>query len=186
MVRLTALLTALVMLVASVGIPAPAPVVRKPGPYFPCRDHACGCLTPEMCRTACCCFKPRDAARTEPRCATDTPAGDEGCCGTVATTADDEEVSCCTASAEPDPVPEERTCCSVDAEESTDNGPVGLSFRALTCRGVRLTWSVATISVAPIDDCWRAPGDDMETWSVPRTHRLTSTVLSIDPPPPRS
>jgi hypothetical protein len=56
--RSTALATSILVLLGTTGIPLPMglPVVDED---FPCRNHACGCLDAEMCRTKCCCFKPK-------------------------------------------------------------------------------------------------------------------------------
>ena len=50
------------ILFASVGLspvwaPVPQPVAgpTDSGEWFPCKDHHCGCLNAEMCRTQCCC-----------------------------------------------------------------------------------------------------------------------------------
>lgn len=51
-----ALLTALVVLAATVGIPLPQPVAKDTSRPFPCMHHACGCMTAESCWRGCCCM----------------------------------------------------------------------------------------------------------------------------------
>lgn len=50
-------------LVASSGIVGYVPAWEgdeiAQGDLFPCRDHRCGCKTPEDCRRRCCCFPRR-------------------------------------------------------------------------------------------------------------------------------
>lgn len=49
------------VLCASTGIslvPLRKPVASASDEWFPCKDHGCGCISAEMCRTHCCCRKP--------------------------------------------------------------------------------------------------------------------------------
>lgn len=58
-IRIRSISTILVLayLAATIGFPiSDRPI--KTAEDFPCRDHACGCLNADMCRTQCCCFKP--------------------------------------------------------------------------------------------------------------------------------
>lgn len=55
--RVTALITLLAVFAAGTGAPMPGQF-NQADEDFPCRDHACGCVNAEICRTACCCFKP--------------------------------------------------------------------------------------------------------------------------------
>jgi len=56
-------LTLLGFLAAGIGVPIPQIQFKSSGSYR-CRGHACGCLTELMCRTSCCCFKPKPKATT--------------------------------------------------------------------------------------------------------------------------
>lgn len=56
--RFIASFTGLTFLASSIGMPVPE-FSEKAAEDYPCRDHACGCRTAEMCRTHCCCFKPK-------------------------------------------------------------------------------------------------------------------------------
>jgi len=57
--RICSAVTAAAVAGALVGLPAPAPVNKPSTEAFPCQHHACGCMDAEMCRTHCCCFKPK-------------------------------------------------------------------------------------------------------------------------------
>lgn len=56
--RTVASITGLALLAGTIGIPVPE-FSYKSNADYPCRDHACGCKTAKMCRTHCCCFKPK-------------------------------------------------------------------------------------------------------------------------------
>lgn len=49
-------MTASSCLIGTIGIPV-IPILPIVDEEFPCRDHGCGCLSAEMCRTRCCCRK---------------------------------------------------------------------------------------------------------------------------------
>jgi hypothetical protein len=57
--RVTALALAGAIAALSVRLPLPRPVEKVSDEDFPCKYHACGCVDAEMCRTRCCCFKPK-------------------------------------------------------------------------------------------------------------------------------
>ena len=53
--RGVALLTALAILAAAIGIPLPEYLAKDTSRPFPCMHHACGCTTAESCWGGCCC-----------------------------------------------------------------------------------------------------------------------------------
>jgi len=59
--RTIASIALLALLAAGIGVPVPRLQFKGAGNYR-CRGHACGCLTELMCRTRCCCFKPKSSA----------------------------------------------------------------------------------------------------------------------------
>lgn len=56
LIRSTAMVSILIFLVSSVGIPLPALVKKDRSVPFPCMDRACGCRSAAECKKHCCCF----------------------------------------------------------------------------------------------------------------------------------
>lgn len=61
--RFVAIASCVAILVVTTGIPLPTKLVSS-NEEFPCKNHGCGCLNAEMCRTNCCCVKPVSAKKT--------------------------------------------------------------------------------------------------------------------------
>lgn len=79
--RLSVAGTFLAYLIATLGLPLPAPAVPKDTSQpFPCQDHPCGCQTAEQCWRRCCCFTPEErwawarAHQVEPPAYAEKPA----------------------------------------------------------------------------------------------------------------
>ena len=53
---LAGLLTALALMIATVGIPLPIAPIKDTSEPFPCMNCGCGCVNAEMCWRKCCCF----------------------------------------------------------------------------------------------------------------------------------
>lgn len=71
----------LLALLLWIGAGAPMPPERSPvriaaDTDFPCRGHGCGCRDAEMCRTSCCCVKPRPTCCASRKAA--RPSADSG------------------------------------------------------------------------------------------------------------
>lgn len=150
--------------------------------WWPCRDHACGCMSPQACRTACRCFKPRRPS----------PAKAEV------------QSPCCSASAADDssellgPIDESAGPGGPTAAASTDsadrahgrspetNAAGRLEFRSARCSGQSTAFALAKGFDWLID----RPVADMRPLAywvhVPVTFRRPPTpALEPAPPPPR-
>jgi len=83
--RITALIVALVFCAVEIGVPIPHFTLPADEDY-PCRHHACGCLTAEICRTSCCCFP----TKTVSSCCSSTQGNPDECDEAADTPAEEE------------------------------------------------------------------------------------------------
>lgn len=155
----------LTILVASMGLGIAAPDRDAgnvaSGEWFPCRNHGCGCVSAEMCRNHCCCFKPE---KPKPAPPTKPP---RPCCAT-------QEV-------EQTPKPKQ------PQEQNTDaNDGVMMVIRSAACHGRDLTlvFVVPTWTFeASVRDMDMPPVIFQLSPYCPIFADLTT--IDIDPPPPR-
>jgi hypothetical protein len=111
--------------VTGIPVPMPRPVPALSDEDFPCRNHACGCLSAAMCRTACCCEKSVAVVVREP-----TPEPEHSCCQAK------------TSEAEPPPK---------NASEPT--APEGVPvLTALSCQGIWMVTLTAAPVLSPVDN----------------------------------
>lgn len=134
---------------------------------WPCRDHQCGCSSPEACRTNCCCFPIEPIQK-------------------IVTLTKQSQLPACHPPQEPTHAVKLVADATTPAEDRSDQA--GLSLRSTTCAGTfawllvicRIGWIPAGDSLDLIE-----PIGELRKFSVD-TSTLISRTIELDPPPPRS
>lgn len=125
---------------------------------FPCAGHGCGCVTAEMCRTACCCAKPAPSA-----------------CHAAAST--------CHSPAQPQPPASDE----LDDATSGESHVRGWTIRSASCAG-RDHWLARHLLVHWLPDAPRitqAPQPLVGVVAIADPMDCSIDGPAIDPPPPR-
>ncbi len=170
--RATALLTALIVLAGTVGIPLPKYETKDTSRPFPCMHHACGCASAEACWQGCCCMTHEQKLAWAKEHDVTPPAE-------FASLASRPKGRCCSAEN-----------CTEDAAEQ----PAGdLTIQLVTiegirqCQGLTSLWLVLSQALPPSGD------DEIETdltlvfWLAPASNSpLASPALDPATPPPRA
>lgn len=157
LVRLTAWLVLVCLVVSFAGVPLPAGAKKDRSVPFPCQDRACGCMSAADCKHGCCCFSDdqrREWARQhglDPETLVDEPK--ESASVVPNSTADDDTACCSKDPACP-------CCCcqqhqikptqaTVDVADAEDDSDVILVWQARRCQGQGEWWLTLTLVMPP-------------------------------------
>ncbi len=164
MPRATAIFLSLAMLSLSIGIPLPRPMPQKDDEDFPCRYHACGCLTAEMCRTHCCChLKPGSQPKKVAACCQKKKTETSSCCKT-----------------------KNKTCQKTDDTQKSSRGSE-IIISALQCNGISLGLAALAPFIPPHDELIVSLSSNVGEKIEPSYNAMFS-LTDIQPvtPPPRT
>jgi hypothetical protein len=214
--RLCAAVTLLAYLLATLGLPLPAPARKPDSVPFPCQDHPCGCVTAEQCWSACCCFTPEQRwawarqHQVEPPAYAEKPSahgwrttrlrdrdGQGAEPSTGCRSCAQAPKSCCTSNPAPAP------CCQKpqqgpndkpskpkprrDAKPAPKGGAKwGLGVAALRCQGLNTLWAATGAALPAEPPLTWGPWNPAVAWLNWPAESPLALPSSPPEPPPRS
>ena len=171
------------LLLTSLGIPLPLPVVAEStspagATPFPCQGHRCGCRTAEQCWRACCCMS------LEARLAWARERGIEPPAELIAAAKETTAPRACCAA-------RKKSCCAskeapATAAPSNPEPPSGIVLAAwMQCRGLTAAWMASGAGLLPppmtVLENYAPVAGQLESYD----SLAVSAWLERDTPPPR-
>jgi hypothetical protein len=187
------LVACLAVVVSSLGVPLPVPMLRHANELYPCAQCGCGCTDAETCWRKCCCYTNEQKLAWAERHGV-TPPGfviaaaarerasaskHQACCESAVCHSTDCRRPCCAHR-------ESASCCQAASapRETKSSRSFVLGISALRCRGLSLTVSSMPPSLPLEAVLQRFRADDLVERVCVRERHYQSPTLPVASPPP--